>query len=480
MGKTKLLAVFIFAWFCGLSQDEFTIAHSLYSPTTTFYHNPTNTLDNKVWLDIHVLGAAAFVQNDLVYFPKEEFGLIRSFSGGGLGQPQFNFGPERKFGYLDLDVQLLSGSFQYKEHGFALGITARAGLDFRRVSTEVGQLFTEGIGDINASTPGASIEANRMLMNQALFGEFALSYSNLFYHFDHTSMGLGVTAKYLYGIAGAAIRISDAELNIQGNPLTDYINLGGSAAFATPTNGFSSGRGFAVDLGFVYKKTLTNVSHYEPFFKSNSCRPYDYKYKLSASLIDLGFIGFNQGATRYDYAAELSAEDFGEDFAFDGFGSFANDLLNGVSESNSFTMYMPVAVNVMADYNFENNFYVSGQFMGGLFRQFSFGVKRPLVLAASGRYQRKWFEGSASISAYDFNSVRLGLGLRLAYLTVGTDHLLSYFGVQDFTGTDVYFNLRFFFSKKRSCDEKGRGSRKSRKKRNRNNKNRGKTGCRTH
>lgn len=451
----------------GLSQDEYTIAHSNCAPTKTFYLNPTNTLDNKVWLDIHVIGVGVFVQNNLVYYPKEQLGLIRATRGGSqFGEPQFKLDSRRKSGYVDIDAQLLSGSFQYKEHGFALGIKARGNLDFRRISTEIGQLFTAGPESITSATPGQDIEANKMFINQILFAEVGLSYSNLFYHFDHTSLGFGVTGKYLMGFNGSAIKLDQAEFSIQGDPLTDYINLGGSAAYAAP-NVFS-GKGFAVDLGFVYKHTLDNVTHYEPFFKSNSCRPYDYKYKLSAALIDFGYIRFNQGAVRYDFTANLSAANFNEGFSFISLQDPSSQLLTNITQTNSFNMYMPVAINLMGDYNFENNFFASGQFMSGLFRRNSFGVKRPTVLAASGRYQRKWFEASASLSAYDFKTLRAGLGLRFAYFTIGTDHLLSYFGVQDFYGTDLYFNLRYFIIKKPGC---------GRKRKNKNNRHRNSTKC---
>ena len=467
---------FLFYFSSSFSQDEATIAHSNYAPTKTFYLNPTNTLDNKVWLDIHVVGVGAFVQNNLVYFPKEDFSFIKNVIGGaGFSNIQYKLGNTKKYGFVDIDIQLLSGSFQYKKHAFALGIKARGLMDFRNISTEFGQLLTVGPESISGESEGVSVEANKMFINQIVFAEFAFSYSNLFYHRDHKSMGLGITGKYLMGILGAGFKIDKAEIEIQGVPETDFINLSGSAAYATP-EGISAGKGVAVDLGFVYKKTLDNVSHYEPFFNINSCLPYDYKYKFSASLIDLGFIQFNAAAKRYDFESNLSVESFEDNFAINGIGDVSDDLLTSVSETNKFNMYTPVAINLMVDYNFENYFYASGQLMSGIFRQYSFGVKRPAIAAISGRYQRKWFEASAKVSAYEYSGLRLGLGLRFAYFTIGSDNLLSYFGVQDFKGTDLYFNLRYFLSKKPGCG-KGRGNRRRKKRNRRNSKNRNTTKC---
>lgn len=462
----NIFALFLTCSFLGsAAQDEFTIAHTNYAPTKTFYLNPTNTLDNKVWLDLHVVGAGLFVQNDLVYFPKEDFSFAKNIIGGaGFSNIQYDLDAIQKYGLLDLDVQLLSAAFQYKTHGFALGIKARGLMDFRNIASEIGQLLTVGPESVENATQGINIEADKMFLNQMVFGEFAFSYSNLFYHYDHTSMGFGITAKYLLGITGAALKIDEAELDVQGSAATDFISLSGSTAAAAPSSGISSGRGFGVDLGFVYKNTLDNVSHYKPFMKSNSCISYDYKYKISAALIDLGFIQFNSGAKKYDFESNLTLENFQNNFRIDDLAGVSPDLLTSVSETNSFNMYTPVAINAMIDYNFENYFFASGQFISGLFRRFSFGVKRPTIMAISGRYQRKWFEASAKVSTYGHSKLLLGLGLRFAYFTIGSDNLLSYFGVQDFTGTDLYFNLRFFLNKKPGCG----GKRKGKRYRNRN------------
>lgn len=474
--KNLLTVFFIVCFFLGISQDEYAIANSNYAPTKTFYLNPTNTLDNKVWLDIHIVGVGVFVENDLVYFPKEQFSFVNNIiGGGGFDNIQYDLGATKKNGLLDIDVQLLSGSFQYKEHGFALGIKARGLLDFRNLSTEVGQLFTVGPESISSESQGVSLEANNMVVNQMMYAEFAFSYSNLFYHQHHKSMAIGFTGKYLMGISGAGIMIDKARLNIQGNPETDFVNISGSAAFGTPAV-LTAGRGAAIDLGFVYKKTLDNVSFYEPFTETKSCLPYHYKYKLAGSLIDLGFIQFTSGATRYDFESNYTLENTEDYISLNGLGDLSSDALLTLSQTNKFNMYTPVAFNFMLDYNFENNFFASGQFISGVFRQFSFGVKRPTIMAISTRYQRKWFEASAKIAAYEFSGLRLGLGLRFAYFTIGSDNLLSYFGVRDFTGTDLYFNLRYFLTKKPGCGER-RGSRKGNRRNKRNTKNRNRTKC---
>ena len=128
-----LIALMIFQAGLVVSQDEFAIAHSNYAPSKTFLLNPTNTLDNRVWLDVHVLGAGTFVYNDYVFLKDTEFSF---FSNVILGEewPEYHYDPglDKKSGYQDSDVQLISASIQYKEHGFAFATRARTYFDFRR------------------------------------------------------------------------------------------------------------------------------------------------------------------------------------------------------------------------------------------------------------------------------------------------------------------------------------------------------------
>jgi hypothetical protein len=439
-----------------VSQDEFAIAHSNYAPSKTFLLNPTNTLDNRVWLDVHVLGAGTFVYNDYVFLKDTEFSF---FSNVILGEewPEYHYDPglDKKSGYQDSDVQLISASIQYKEHGFAFATRARTYFDFRRITPESAQLLAQGTSSYTDYFDQI-ISAKKMFMNQMAYTEYAFSYSNMFYHFAHKSMGVGITAKYLVGVTGAGIRIDEAEFNIQ-NPIdADFLTFNGAVGYASPNSesGWTTGSGFAVDLGFVYKKTLHNVTHYQPYTEASACQPYDYKYKLTAAIIDLGYIGYNNNAIKYDIESSVNATTLtGNEFTFDGFGSFANNNFN-TTESNSFTMLTPTALNLGLDVNYENYYYFSAQIMHGFFRRKSFGVKRPDVWALSGRYQRKWYEGSAVLSLYDYDNLRLGVAFRLGYLTFGTDKLFSFFGVRDFYGTDAYINLRFFLGKRPGCARK--------------------------
>jgi hypothetical protein len=57
-----------------------------------------------------------------------------------------------------------------------------------------------------------------------------------------------------------------------------------------------------------------------------------------------------------------------------------------VVEENEFTLLTPTALNLQADYNFENYFFASLQYTHGFFRRIVTGIQLPHVLNISERY----------------------------------------------------------------------------------------------
>lgn len=449
MLKRLILILFTVAAFCTHAQDEFGIANSLYAPTKTVLHNPTNTLDNRTWLDIHLVGAGMFVQNNYLYMNGFEFSFLNNII---LGQEwpdfQFNDRGNLKSALQDSDIELIGGSMRYKQHGFAFNTRIRTFFDFRRIPIAAAKLLADDTSDYLGYYDQV-FSANKAFMNQMAYSEVALSYSNMFYHFDHTSIGAGITLKYLTGITGAGVKLNELEYNVVDPNNMYFFNFDGAVGYAS---GFGSGRGFAFDIGGVYKKTLHNVTFYEPYSENAACLGYDYKWKLAAAIVDLGYINYTKDAVRYDLKTNGTLTNTtGNEFQYNAFGDFAATQFDEVQESSEFRMLTPAALNLQADYNFENNYFASAQLMYGFFRRNAFGVKRGNVLALSGRYQTKWFEGAVVGSLYQYQQPRIGLSLRFLYFTIGTDNLWSMTGVPDFYGTDIYFNLRFFLTKKPGC-----------------------------
>ena len=54
------------------SQDKLGYIASTYAGVSSIYSNPTNLLNSKIFVDINIVGAGLFIENNLVYFPKKK------------------------------------------------------------------------------------------------------------------------------------------------------------------------------------------------------------------------------------------------------------------------------------------------------------------------------------------------------------------------------------------------------------------------
>ena len=62
-------------------QNALGTLHGNYTPTNSVYVNPSSMLDAKVWLDINIVGAGSYVNNNLVYLEDQSWlGLIRDLN----------------------------------------------------------------------------------------------------------------------------------------------------------------------------------------------------------------------------------------------------------------------------------------------------------------------------------------------------------------------------------------------------------------
>ena len=104
-------------------------------------------------------------------------------------------------------------------------------------------------------------------------------------------------------------------------------------------------------------------------------------------------------------------------------------------------MRLPAALSVQVDRALPKNFYISALAV----RRIKFkapGVDRANILAITPRYERRWFEVATPVVLYDDKDLRLGASIKLAFLTIGSDNVLSIFRKHNFSGSDIYVALK--------------------------------------
>lgn len=440
-----------------IAQASYGTAFSNYSPSQTVWHNPASLIASKTWLDVHFIGVGAFLYNNYAFIPAKDFSL---FALDKI-EPDYKEGRNNYDLFFDQDLHLFSAYGQYKTHAFGFGIRNKIVADMRRIP---GDFVAAASSDFD--TPenvfGREGEYNRFYFNTLTYIEASLSYSNAFKHLDHNLWSIGGNLKYLMGNAGAGIKVDQLYYALSPDDEFSFINFD---ATAVQKAGFLSGRGVGLDFGVEYKHMIDNVTFYEPYTRKAGCTHYRYKWKFGAAITDMGLIRFGDA----EYVRVTNGEGTIDEFtnnqpSGNNISSYVASVQNDaveIEEKDVFTMLTPAAIQLQADYNFENGLYIGGQYTQGVFRRWMMGPKHPHVLVFNPRFESKWFEVALPFSLYNFEEVRSGIMFRFAYLTIGSDKLGTYLGISRVTGADIYVALAYKLYKRPFCEQRNKRRKKN-------------------
>ncbi|MCB9275383.1 MAG: hypothetical protein H6564_15165 [Lewinellaceae bacterium] len=199
-----------------------------------------------------------------------------------------------------------------------------------------------------------------------------------------------------------------------------------------------NGGGFAADLGLVF-----TIDGYDDD---------PYLWKFGFSLLDLGKLNYQRNAEAHtvqiespvsiatDVYRSFSKLEDGQDYL----RFFSSQVLGDSSASKSgtsFGLWLPSAISFQADRALGGPFFLGATYTQG-FPLGEAALQRGSLLAISPRLETRWLEAALPVSVYDWQQVRVGLAVRLAFLTIGTEQLGSIFQKREFRGYDLYFALK--------------------------------------
>lgn len=438
-------------------QETMGIANSNYSPTNTINLNPASIVDSWTYLDINLIGAGAYIRNNSVYIPKEDFQFIshlRDETSTTINEPGFNENGNKKFAYTDVFVHGPSATLSLEK--FAVGVSTQVKHynDVRNMPEPFVNFMREGL----QYSPQHQIDYNfgNIRINAQTHFELGISLSGIIQQRGNSMLTGGVTIKRLWGIQSTHVNIDEVEINVQDS--TDAHFRIARAAYAHAPIGFGTGKGWGADIGIMYTKYKENVGWYRPHSAFSNCEKKDYKYKVGISILDFGKIKYQStfnGAIdidSYTWTAYNQTNFNGVDGSIQEIENrFSDALING----QEYNMFLPTAISIQSDFNLENHFYLAANLIQStkIFQR-SFGVRRANTLAIVPRYERKYIEVSVPFTLHEYRYPQIGLMLRLNNLIIGTDHLVPYLFRTDIYAADIYFNLKIPIYKSRKCKDK--------------------------
>lgn len=455
------------------------LSPSNYAGVNALFQQPAQAADSRNRLSINLLGFDGYGYNNYVRWdapysmPGFLLGRVPAQFRDARGDTRFspddlperlNDGVKKAFGGGEIRGPGLMISSRTGRWGVGITTRVRAGGAVTNTTESLAHLIRTGLPGSQV-LPAAAVAGQHSTVNFGSFGEVGLTLGYVVRNSDEQFWKVGASLKRLVGLYNVHLAVSDASYQFTIDP--DFPGLtalnirqwSGSygytteAAYKSPGGnwllGGGPGAGWGVDLGVVYEYR-PDARRYR--YTENGERLQDascnkYRYRVSASLTDVGMIRYNNPTyvTQYDQLSGTDRSLVHRSFQgvqnADAFFSRVEDILgaNRQQRQTAFRSVLPTALNLSVDYKVDENLYVNGTWVQPLLLPATVGLYRPAVVAVTPRYELPQAEVSLPISWQgNYTNLCVGLAVRLGPVVFGTDHLPGLLTLGNPRGANVY------------------------------------------
>ncbi|MBC8047642.1 MAG: hypothetical protein H7Y00_12655 [Fimbriimonadaceae bacterium] len=415
--------------FIGLRTDNF-------SGSNGMLLNPAAPLSGSLPWDVNIIAGGISAYNNYLYLEN-----TNTFSAMNADSSALNFKDVNQVRATEnAFLQLPSAFFKTGDFAFGFFITGRS------AASVISDTYPPGINslqNIPFDVPTTLPKFDVVLLN---WMEVGVNGEMLLQEAPSGNIIIGANLKFLGGFEGINFHNNEELIFTRGEINTDITNLDATYAFTENAGGGNftnlnlNGWGIGTDLGIIYTINGGKRKSYHA----------NYNWKLGASLVDMGFIRFNDEAGKYALNSETAFEivtaelDSIDDLIeFNRTGSRTlYDFAQASKTGDKFTNMLPAAINLSADYNIGKGFFVSAM----ITRRINFinenMVARANTIYIAPRYENRFFGFTAPVSLYEDRFVHVGAAARIFFLTIGSDDLVSWINKSEYNGTDFYAGIK--------------------------------------
>ena len=438
--------------FIGFGYDNYSGVHGLLL-------NPGTLADSKYKVDVNIISVSAFAGNNAYEIDRSKLlGLSFSHLSEGNGYYK-SANTDYKYAYFNTDILGPSAMINLTSKD-AFGIITRE----RTMGNEynLGNPIFQLLGTANPNFYNTSIINRSLQMKVNSFAEAGLSYGRVLMNNDHAELKLGITGKYVSGLAYGSVSSGPLTFNIDptntivqltGNVTAQYSqnldNLGSGGSIQDALN-HRDGKGWGLDIGFIYE--IKKASD-----------PSQYKLRLGFSITDLGSMKYNNSPNGATYSTNVDGHNTSE--LQKGSNESFNDyfmrlktqgLITALSGEPTATVKLPTAVHVNADYNIYKRLFVNADVLVNML-----AASNPVspnyitTVTVTPRLEKKWVSIYSPVSYNVQGQLTWGAGLRVGPLFVGSGSIVSSLFKQRLQTADVHAGLSIpIFQHNKSKDDK--------------------------
>lgn len=436
-----------------LAQENVGFNLSRWGGVLAVAQNPANAFSFDLKSDIHLFSASMTAENNYLSLHSDK--LLSGADARDILEPT----PNRGNASVLINGEVMGPSFLIRlsdKDALAFSTKNRVLVNIDDIPFDAANMLYDaiigsGANDYSFSGDYTSINANNWL-------EYAFTYGRLLFNRGPHRLKSGITFKLLQGVSSYALTVRNfqSKLEIENNIIdrvTAEICYGHTQnlTWGNENNSLlkNEATGVGLDIGAVYEY-YPSGSTSEKASNGGSLKPCDYKFKIGFAILDLGAIIYKKKLASHNFNVDVNVLDI---VVFETLESQAdiNDVINnidGVSpqpdDPGKFAMDLPARINLTLDYRVFKDVYFNVNpviaLSGG--KSDSYRTHQQTMCYFSLRIEKPWLGIYIPGAIGGLGGFRLGLGLKLGPLLVGSSSLLGIILNGQTKAADVFIGMR--------------------------------------
>ncbi|GGB23184.1 DUF5723 family protein [Puia dinghuensis] len=427
--STYFLLLTTFFGLTASSQSFIGYGYDNYAGVNALILNPGTLADSRYKVNVNIFSISALGGNNMYEMDRSRLLSLKfSHLAAGSGYYKANNTAD-KYLYTNLDILGPSATINLTRKD-ALGLLTRV----RVIGNEynLGNPLFQLLGDANPNFYNTNIVNRSFQVKTAAFAEAGISYGRVLFKDDRAEIKLGITGKYVIGLAYGSLSSGPLVLNLQpGNFIANIqadvtaqysgnLDQVGNGASLSDIVNKRSGHGLGLDIGFVYEL-------------KSSKDPNTAKLRLGLSVTDIGSVNFANSPNSQQYtitatghnAAEFQKQN-GESLSAYFTRLKAAGLVVVKAAAPSANVSLPTAIHFNVDYEIFKRLYINGDVLLNML-----STSNPVTpnyvttFTATPRLEKKWVSIYSPVSYSVNGQLNWGAGIRLGPVFAGSGSILS-------------------------------------------------------
>ncbi|MEI6487926.1 MAG: DUF5723 family protein [Bacteroidota bacterium] len=482
-----IFSVFTFS-FTSSAQDFLEYLNSNYSGLMGTELQPASVVDSRFKTDFNVLGAGIGLSNNYIGLKKSA--LKHEGSWNNFSEDNYRAFKDTSFSqnYMVRRESSQNKSVNFynqiylpsimvtinEKNAIAIKWKARTILNIDGLEPDMANLVSNELN--YPSLWQKKIENKNLSIQTMSWMEYGITYGHVFKAEGAHFLKAGITAKYVQGLQAAYMYVNDLHYQITNDTTISLfhsdVSYGHSDNFeqdqSTVQYKPSPFGSFAFDFGVVYEwRPKYQDYKYEMNGQKglNKLDKNKYKLRVGLSVLDVGTpVKFRKGTYSRDFTTDITLWDvarFNPNNLQEFDDSIQRIFIKKKPEGDeTFKMSLPTVISLQVDYQLWKDFYVnltpyidynSLKFVKS---KRTTAVHELTSISLTPRWDYKYVGLFVPVSYDAYGTTKVGLGLRLGPIIIGTSNILPIVSNKDIYGADIHamFKIPLMYRRVRDRD----------------------------